>query len=137
MTTSRTALFFLLSLTLLPLTAAPVVTITTDRPGAIYAENEEVAFTIKAWDGNAVFDASTVAWTLSLDGDKTLASGTGTTANGSLDRPGFILLNATYTGADGKTISAYGAAGISATAITPSLPAPDDFDALWGEPGDT
>lgn len=132
MTIFRTApLFLLISLVVAPLSAAPVVTITTDRPDALYAENETVTFTIKAQDGTTALDASTIAWTLSLDGYETLSSGKGGPVTGSLDRPGFLLLTANYTGADGKVITAYGAAGISPTAIPPSMPAPDDFDDFW------
>jgi len=128
----RTALFLtLFTLTILPLTAAPVVTITSDRPDAFYTENEKVTFTIAARDGTSELDAATVDWTLSVDGHKTLASGKGTTVSGSLDRPGFLLVTATYTAADGKKITGYGAAGISPAAIPPSMPAPDDFDAFW------
>jgi len=104
---SRTApLFLLLALTVPPLAAAPVVTITTDRPDALYAENETVTFTIKAQDGAAALDPSTIAWTLSLDGYETLSSGKGGPVTGSLDRPGFLLLTANYAGADGKVITA-------------------------------
>lgn len=134
MTIPRTApLIALLSLAILPLTAAPVVTITSDRPDALYMENEKVTFTIAARDGTSDLDASTIAWTLSVDGHNPLASGTGTTAKGSLDRPGFLLVTAIYTAADGKKITGYGAAGVSPTAIPPSMPAPDDFDAFWTE----
>lgn len=132
MTIPRTAsLFVLLSLAILPLTAAPVVTITSDRPDALYMENEKVTFTIAARDGTSDLDAATIDWTLSVDGHKTLASGKGANVSGSLDRPGFLLVTATYTAADGKKITGYGAAGISPAAIPPSLPAPDDFDDFW------
>ena len=108
MTIPQTApLIALLSLAILPLTAAPVVTITSDRPDALYMENEKVTFTIAARDGTSDLDASTIAWTLSVDGHNPLASGTGTTAKGSLDRPGFLLVTAIYTAADGKKITGY------------------------------
>ncbi|MBP6783239.1 MAG: acetylxylan esterase [Verrucomicrobiales bacterium] len=120
--------------------AAPVVTITTDRPDALYNENEEVTFTIKAKDGTKNLDWGNVDWTLSLDGYKTLSSGKGSLdggagvpVKGALEHPGFLLLTATFTGPDGKKISGYAGAGVSPNALTPSLPAPDDFDAFWAE----
>ncbi len=132
----KSALFVaLLSLALLPAappaTAAPVVTITTDRPEALYGKNEEVEFSIQVRDGDAELDSTAVDWTLSLDGYKDLATGKGNRPSGSLDHPGFLLLAATYTAADGKKTTAFGGAGVAVDEIAPSLAAPEDFDAFW------
>ncbi|NLT70589.1 MAG: acetylxylan esterase [Verrucomicrobiaceae bacterium] len=122
-------------LALLPLvpeaTAAPVVTITADRPEALYGENEKVTFTIQVREGDTELDSSAVDWTLSLDGYKDLATGKGNRPSGSLDHPGFLLLAATYTADDGKKTTAFGGAGVAVDKIAPSLAAPEDFDAFW------
>lgn len=121
----------LLFLTVLPAISAPVVTITTDRPEALYRKNEAVIFTIRVRDGATELDSAAVNWSLSLDGHKNLATGTGNRASSSLDHPGFLLLAATYTAADGEKITAFGGAGVAPEEIVPSLAAPDDFDDFW------
>ena len=55
----------------------------------------------------------------------------GLTVKGKLDRPGFLLLTATFTGTDKKRVIAYGSAAIAPEKIKPSLPVPGDFDEFW------
>lgn len=114
--------------------AEPLLTITADRPEALYETGEEVVFSIRS---TAPADAE-ISWALSLDGYRNLSSGKAAadggepiTAKGSLPEPGFLLLTATVAGADGKPFTAHAAAGISPTEIAPSLPVPEDFDAFW------
>lgn len=115
--------------------AEPVVTITTDHADALYQVNEPVHFTIRVEMDNKPVDGS-VTWTLSKDGGFTLKSGLETlvageaTVVGSLGEPGFIHLTASYYYA-GKTYTKKVGVGIDPTAIKPSMPVPDDFDAFW------
>jgi len=117
---------------------APSVEVSTDRENALYEVNDPVVFTIQAKDGDRNLNRGEISWTLSMDGFGKLGEGTqsieggkAVEATGSLDQPGFLLLTAVYTGADGKKITAYGGAGISPLEIPPSLPVPDDFDQFW------
>lgn len=120
--------------------AEPLLTVTTDRPSATYETDEGVTFTIRstAPSGNEI------SWTLSLDGHRNLSTGKGSsgdatplTVKDSLSEPGFLLLTATVTGANGKPFTAYAAAGISPEKISPSLPVPADFDAFWTKQKET
>lgn len=114
------------------------VQVTTGRPDALYAENDEVTFTIKVTENAKNLVAGSVDWALSIDGHKPVASGSGSleggdglSVKGSLDHPGFLLLTATFTGPDKKKITGYGAAGVSPTKLRTSLEVPADFDAFW------
>ncbi|MGI6544102.1 MAG: acetylxylan esterase [Limnochordia bacterium] len=115
--------------------AEPVVTIVTDHADAVYAVDEPVLFTIQVNQDDKPL-AGTVNWTLSKDGGTLLQSGRAeliageATVTGSLGEPGFIHLTASYVYA-GKTYSKMVGVGIDPTAIKPSMPVPDDFDAFW------
>ena len=129
-----------LAILLLPLigSAAPSLDISTDREDSLYAVNDPVTFEIQAKDGDRNLNRGEISWSLSMDGlgklgegVQSIEGGKAVEATGSLDRPGFLLLTAVFTGSDGKTITAYGGAGISPLEIPPSLPVPDDFDQFW------
>ncbi|MDF1858885.1 MAG: acetylxylan esterase [Verrucomicrobiales bacterium] len=131
-----------LALFLLPLfaDAAPSLEISTDREDALYQENEEVTFTIRAKDGDRNINKGEISWSLSRDGFGTVGSGKqsieggkAVLAKGSLDRPGFLLLTATFAGSDKVKTTAYGGAGVSPLKIPLSLPVPDDFDSFWSD----
>ncbi|MEM7011515.1 MAG: acetylxylan esterase, partial [Verrucomicrobiota bacterium] len=101
------------------------VEISTDREDALYDVGDEVTFTIAAAEG------AEIAWSLSMDGFGKLDEGKGAVAKGSLDQPGFLMLTAVVTGADGKKVTKYAAAGIAPTKIPLSTEVPDDFDEFW------
>lgn len=131
-----------LTLLFLPLLAeaAPSLEISTDREDALYEENEEVTFTIRAKDGDRNINSGEISWNLSMDGFGTVGSGQqsieggkAVLAKGSLDRPGFLLLTATFTGSDKAKTTAYGGAGVSPLKIPLSMPVPDDFDSFWSD----
>ena len=111
--------------------AAITVKVSTDREDALYAENDEVTFTIVAKDGDKPLDASAITWSLTMDGYKPISKGEGAIAKGSLDRPGFLLLTAVATSLDNKKVTAYGGAGVSPTKLPVSMKVPGDFDEFW------
>lgn len=118
--------------------AAVTVDVSADREDALYEAGEEVTFTITAKDGAKTLDWGDIHWVLSRGGYETLSQGDGTLSGGkglqvkgTLEGPGFLLLTATFTGSDGKKISAYGGAGFSPLEIEPSMDAPADFDEFW------
>ncbi len=121
----------------------PSLKITADRADAIYRQGDTVTFTIRL--AGAPADAE-VQWTTSKEGLPPQNSGTAKLDNGqatitaSLNEPGFILCQASYTGpesdqpdAQKKTIKTLGGAAVDPLAIKASLPVPDDFDAFWAE----
>ncbi len=132
------ATFLFYSLLIPAASAAVSVKVSADREEAIYSENEEVTFSVSAFDGEKKLDWGEVEWRLTLDGYREISKGKGTleggkglSVSGKLDKPGFLLLTATFTGTDGKRVSGYGGAAVSPLKIGPSMPAPDDFDAFW------
>ncbi|MBM3888927.1 MAG: acetylxylan esterase [Verrucomicrobia bacterium] len=114
-----------------------VLSVTADRPGAIYKKGETVTFTIKLLhDKQPVSDAD-VSWILTKDGvppttngKAKLAGGTAT-VTGKLDEPGFLQCRVGFAGPDKLSRVALGGAAIDPLQIKPSLPVPDDFDAFW------
>jgi len=113
------------------------LTITLDRPDAIYQRADRVTFTIKlARDSKPVEDA-TVHWTLSKDGVAPISKGDvkltngATTVTGKIDEPGFLQCRATFQTPAKQTVTAYSGAAIDPLQIGPSLPVPDDFSTFW------
>lgn len=108
-----------------------------DRADATYEPNEDVTFSIRAVRGDETVDEMTVQWEVSKDNYYVIKSGESRLEGGvaqvmaTLDEPGFLTLKASYSG-DGKPVTAEGAAAIAPLEIPRSLPAPDDFDAFWG-----
>lgn len=112
--------------------------ISTDRESSLYEQGEEVTFSVQAKDGDGKINQGEIYWTLRKGGYSSISQGKGSIkkgnaveAKGSLDEPGFILLTAVFTGADGKKVTAYGGAGVAPAKLQPSLPAPSDFDEFW------
>ncbi len=114
-----------------------VLTVTPDRPAALYQSGEPVTFKLLlTLDKQAVPDAE-VQWTLTKDGMPPTTSGTAKLVNGTatvtgmLDEPGFLLCRATFNGPEKKTWTSLGGAGVDPTKIKPSQPVPADFDEFW------
>ena len=114
-----------------------VLSVTTDRPDAIYKQGETVTFTIKLQlDKEPVSDA-TVNWTISKDGVPPTTSGKAkldggcATVTGKLDEPGFLQCRAAFAGPEKLSRYALGGAAIDPLQIKPSMPAPADFDEFW------
>ena len=114
------------------------LTVTADRPDAIYHRNEKIAFTITALRKNQPVSGLTARWTLSKDGmnpqtgEADLRTGS-TTITGSLDEPGFLQCRVDFKPPDAKLYTVRGAAAVDPLQIKPSLGVPDDFDAFWAD----
>lgn len=113
------------------------LTVSTDRPDALYREGQKVGFRVRLLlDGQPVRDAE-VGWTISKDGVPPISTGVlkltegAGTVFGKLKEPGFLRCRVTFPTPDGTTLSAIAGAGVSPRRIRPSLPAPADFDAFW------
>lgn len=114
--------------------AAPLITVTTDRPEAVYARGEYVGFVITV--STKPGGPSAVQWLISKDGVPPVTEGVvhaesgRATVTAKLDEPGFLRCTVTITD-DTGTHSAVAGAAIDPLQIAPSMPAPDDFDAFW------
>lgn len=116
--------------------AAPVVslTVTADRPDAMYKVGETATFTIEVREDNQPSAEGEVVCVFSKDGwqpqsPRKLALEEGkATVTGTLDEPGFLSLRVRF---GKKTVLA--GAGFDPRDIGPSRPTPDDFDAFWDE----
>ena len=115
---------------------AAVLTVVADRADALYRRGEAVTFTVKLeLDGKPAADGE-VQWTLTNDGVEPKRSGKATlaggraTITGALEGPGFLQCRTTWQSGETK-LSALGGAGVEPTAIRPSQPAPEDFEAFW------
>lgn len=122
--------------------AACSLSVTTDRADARYKAGEEVTFTIDLkHDGGQAGEAPTVNWTISQDGVEPIRKDSAQIKDGKLilkgrlDKPGFlrceVTLPAGSTCGNEKMLSAIAAAAFAPEEITPSMPAPEDFDAFW------
>jgi cephalosporin-C deacetylase len=114
-----------------------VLTVTADRPDAIYQQGDNVAFTMKLMHRGEPVEDAEVKWTLSKDGvpprrqgQAILKDGT-FTVGGQLDEPGFLHCLAEYLVPGGERIMGRAGAAIAPLAIKPSSPPPDDFDVFW------
>ena len=114
-----------------------LLTVSAERPDAIYRQGETVTFNIRLeLDEMPVNDAQ-VEWTISKDGvpptrtgSLKLAEGRGT-VTGKLDEPGFLQCQVVFKSPPGATLKALGGAGVDPLQIKPSLPVPEDFDDFW------
>jgi cephalosporin-C deacetylase-like acetyl esterase len=113
------------------------LTVSTERPTAIYKLGETVTFNVKLLLDQSPAPEAEVQWLLSKDGvpptnwgKLKLVNGTGA-VTGKLAEPGFLQCRVTYQTAANKPVTATGGAGVDPLQIKPSLPAPDDFDAFW------
>ncbi len=115
-----------------------VLSVSADRPDALYKKGETVSFLVAlALDKQPVSDVE-VSWTITKDGVPPTKTGKAklengqATITGQLDEPGFLICRVSYQ-TNKLTFNALGGAGIDPTQIKPSLPVPDDFDAFWNE----
>jgi len=114
-----------------------LLTVSTERPDAIYRKGEAVSFQIKLLLDQKALDGAEVQWTLSKDGVPPTRSGRlkldhgNGTVTGQLEEPGFLQCQVTFGTPAGKTLRAVGGAGVDPLQIPPSLPVPEDFDAFW------
>ncbi len=114
-----------------------VLSVTPDRPDAIYKQGETVTYTLKlALDKEPVNNAE-VSWMISKDGvppttnGKIKLAGGCATVTGKLNEPGFLQCRASFNGPNKLTRIALGGAAIDPLQIKPSMPVPADFDAFW------
>lgn len=107
---------------------ATELTVAADHADGLYQIGEAVSWTISA-TGPAAPD---LAYSVKAGGLQEIAKGTLSFSDGkasvhaSLDHPGTLLLSIAH---DGK--QSLGGAAVAWTAIEPSAPPPDDFDAFW------
>ncbi len=121
--------------------AEPAVqlSVTTDRPEALYSMGEQAGFLVKLSGDAAAIEGTEVSFILDKDGMPPVIEGKAkleegaARIEGTLGEPGFLRCRVTWKKADGKTQTAMAAAGFDPLKITPSLPVPDDFDAFWAE----
>lgn len=113
------------------------LSVTADRPDAIYKRGETVTFTIKLLLDKEPVNDAVANWTLSKDGvppttsGKVKLAGGSATVTGKLDEPGFLQCRAVFAGPNKLVRIALGGAAIDPLQIKPSLPVPADFDAFW------
>ena len=124
----------LLSLTA---SAATELSITTDRPEAVYAIGQTALFQIELSQDGQPIDDVTLKGELSSNGFRNtnpveivIDQGTAQ-VQGQLDQPGLLWLRVTYQPPSGESIQGVMGAAFSPQQITPSLPKPDDFEAFW------
>ncbi len=123
---------------------------TTDKPVAIYKAGEKMEFTLRVLDGEAAIAGTTVKWTRSGDDGKTdkgegVATEAGLKITTSLDKPGFVRIQAHAFGPDGKNLQGFtggwggnkngniffdGGACVEPEKLQP-VAEPKDFDAFW------
>lgn len=121
--------------------ADDVLSVTVDRPDALYQRNEVIRYEITLTHLKQAVPGAQVTWRISKDGIPPIRSGTvalddqgRAVVTGSLDEPGFLQFQATYQAPSpttAKPVVALAGAGVEPTAIAPSLAAPADFDAFW------
>ncbi len=127
----------LLILSASPLLSAPSLKVQTNQEDATYKTGDTVVFHVRLSDSED--PGGSVNFVLSEDGFNELKKGKvhlkdGTaTIEGSMGKPGFLRCVASYKPAQGKTLTAVGAAAISPLQIKASLPVPDDFDEFWAK----
>ena len=110
------------------------LSVSVDRPDALYQVGETATFTIEARqkgrplaEGNVVCVFSEDGWKPQPPQTVTLTDGKAT-VTGKLDKPGFLLLRATI----GKRTALAGA-GFDPLQIQPSTTVPEDFDEFWAK----
>ncbi len=117
--------------------AGYTLSVTADRPDAIYRQGETVMFTLKLQLDQQPVEGAEVRWTITKDGVPPTTSGTvklaggRATVTGKLNEPGFLLCRATFAEPNEHSRFALGGAAIDPLQIKPSLPAPADFDEFW------
>ena len=131
MTKNFKIIFFLLHLTASAFAAAEEITVSAERPNALYQSGEKAVFIIDAPN------FTEVECRFSSDGCKTIIKNDKLVLNGGkgktecvFDHPGFLFCEAAAE-KDGKKIRAVGGAGFSVDKITPFTSVPEDYDAFW------
>ena len=115
------------------------VSITTDKPLAVYERGEPATFVATVSRNGHMVAKGEVKYAVKEDGLEPMATGIAPLSDGraevrgQLDKPGFIQCQVEYEPRDGERVSAAVGAGVAPLAIQPSLPAPDDFRTFWEE----
>ena len=115
------------------------LSVSTDRPDAIYSTGDEVCFQVKLSRGAEAVKTGSVGFVLSEDGLDQLdagsvdLSGEPVVIKGRMSRPGFLRCRVTFETPEGKPLGATAGAAVSPTEIEPSTPVPDDFDEFWND----
>lgn len=113
------------------------INVGTDRPKAIYEQNETVGFNVTVTLNGQPLTNAEVQWTMTKDGVPPVRTGTifltngQGTVTGTLAEPGFLQCRATFHPLGSRALTAVAGAGIDPLKIKPSLPVPDDFDEFW------
>lgn len=126
------ALAFLAGFGMAPAEEASL-TVTTDRPSAVYGKGETATFRIRL-DQNGSEENRKAVWTVLKNGLVPVASGTASLQSGEatlsakLDEPGFLLCEVEVPGVKKP---GRGGAAFAPEEIPPSAAEPTDFDAFW------
>jgi cephalosporin-C deacetylase len=113
--------------------AEGALTVSTDRPNAVYEKGETATFRIRLEPGETE-QKQEATWTLLKNGLLPVNSGTVSLQNGEatlsakLDEPGFLLCEVQVSGVPKP---GRGGAAFAPEDIPPSAEAPEDFDAFW------
>ena len=150
---SRRVWFVSLSLLVLPcsvLAAEFSIHGVTDKQVAIYKPGEKIEFTLTVLDGATAIAGKTLKWTRSGDDGKTdqgegVATEAGLKITTSIDKPGFVRIQAQAFGEDGKKLQGFiggwganktgdiffdGGACVEPEKLQP-VAEPADFDEFW------
>lgn len=113
------------------------VSVKADRDSYHYKSGEKVTFTVTAKDDGKALAGSKITLKLTYDGKTIIKNETATldkngqaTISGTLDKPGFLRLNASLIH-NKKRVGAVIGAGFDVEKIVPAVPAPADFDKFW------
>ena len=113
------------------------LSVSTDRPDAIYSTGEEVCFQVKLSRGAEAVKTGSASYVLDEDGLNQLDAGSVDLSDepvvlkGQMSKPGFLRCRVTFKTPEGKPLGAVAGAAVSPTEIEPSMPVPDDFDEFW------
>ena len=115
---------------------APVVTVKTDRPDALYKCGEKATFQVSVKRDNQPVTAGSVLVALTLDGNRPVAKEelalgeNAATVSGSLAEPGFLRCTVTWQDA-AQSVTGLGGAGFEPERIKAAATMPEDFNAFW------
>ena len=116
--------------------AAPVLTLRTENPGAVYQPNEQIIWRAEV-RADVVKTIAGASYSLKQGGGKLLAAGPvvfkdrKATLRFAAQAPGTILAEVNGTNRDRQVFKALAGAAVAPERIAVSLPRPDDFDAFW------
>jgi cephalosporin-C deacetylase-like acetyl esterase len=111
--------------------------VSADRADPIYPRGANVVFTIALLRDGRPVAGPAAKWSITKDGVPLNRAGIaqlvsdGVTLTARLDEPGFLHCLVECTPSGPPKLTARAGAAIAPLEITPSLPAPDDFDAFW------